>query len=143
MAKKILSVVVIVVGAVITQSTALHAAAAASAPAIGRSIGPSIGPSGARPGHPNNRRSNSARNQDNRATIVESNLRSINRSLDANRPGSPAIPAPSHAERAPIPPTDSQASDRALRSSLHKLKRETAIEQSGDKRRAQIEAAQP
>jgi hypothetical protein len=139
MAKKILSVVVIVVGAVITQSTALHAAAAASAPAIGRSIGPS----GARPGHPNNRRSNSARNQDNRATIVESNLRSINRSLDANRPGSPAIPAPSHAERAPIPPTDSQASDRALRSSLHKLKRETAIEQSGDKRRAQIEAAQP
>lgn len=105
-------------------------------------------PSVAAPGYsPANQRANPIRNQDNRSVIVESNLRSINRSLDANRPASPAIPAPSSCpgcgERAPLRPADSHNQDRALRGSLHKLKRETAIQQSADKRRSQIEAAQP
>jgi len=136
---KTLPLMLVIVSAGIIQVAAPSVAAPGYSPAIG--------PASSRPGSPANQRANPIRNQDNRSVIVESNLRSINRSLDANRPASPAIPAPSSCpgcgERAPLRPADSHNQDRALRGSLHKLKRETAIQQSADKRRSQIEAAQP
>ena len=90
--------------------------------------------------------SRAQRSEQTRSLIVESSLRDINRSLEVTRPQSPAIPAPRRCptcgERAQLPQSPAPtAQQQALRGNLHRLKRETAQQQTTSKRRSQIEAA--
>jgi len=78
--------------------------------------------------------------------LVESSLRDINRSLEAD-PGQARkrtlvdkCPGCDDPARPQDPPAVS-AQDQALRGNLHRLKRETAQKQSSDLRRSRIEAA--
>ncbi len=130
--------VVALLGLVGPDSKAAVGASAAAAPA------PRVGPRGT-PLRANVRRGATPQRADNRAQLVEGNLRDLNRSLETARPGPVQLPRPNDcpgcAERADLGISQRSESELALRGNLHRLKRETRIQQQPERRRNQVEDA--